>query len=133
MVYVEIDEGPYLVRPVDQAFDNGERPLNLGESEIQWDSAESVGWSRAPSGLKVAQLWETDGGSGRLVRFEQLGQFELSSASPFGIVVVTGRATVGAVVEAGGFIGATRAQIRVDASTTLYLRASARVELRSLP
>jgi hypothetical protein len=26
---VEIDQGPYLVRPPDQAFDSGERPVNL--------------------------------------------------------------------------------------------------------
>lgn len=33
---VEIDQGPYLVRPPSQAFDSGERPLNLDTSNVVW-------------------------------------------------------------------------------------------------
>ena len=33
---VEIDKGPYLVKAVSQAFDSGERPVNLDTSNIVW-------------------------------------------------------------------------------------------------
>ena len=29
LIYLEIESGPYLVLPSDQAFDNGERPINM--------------------------------------------------------------------------------------------------------
>lgn len=34
--FIEIDEGPYLVRPVDQAFDSGERAVNLAPEQLTW-------------------------------------------------------------------------------------------------
>ncbi len=36
LAYIEIDKGPYLVRPTEDAFDNGERPVNVDESNIVW-------------------------------------------------------------------------------------------------
>jgi hypothetical protein len=32
LAYIEIEDGPYLVRPADEAFDNGERPINVHAS-----------------------------------------------------------------------------------------------------
>jgi hypothetical protein len=32
LIYLEIDEGPYLVKPPKEHFDNGERPINVLES-----------------------------------------------------------------------------------------------------
>lgn len=34
VAYVEIEAGPYLVRPLDQAFDSGERPVNVDASNL---------------------------------------------------------------------------------------------------
>ena len=36
LALVEIDHGPYLVRPPEQAFDNGERPINVDASNLVW-------------------------------------------------------------------------------------------------
>ena len=36
LAYIEIDNGPYLVKPTDDSFDNGERPVNVDESNIVW-------------------------------------------------------------------------------------------------
>lgn len=36
LAYIEIDRGPYLVRPTEDSFDNGERPVNVDESNIVW-------------------------------------------------------------------------------------------------
>ena len=62
LAYVEIDQGPYLVRPVDKAFQSGERPLNLHPSNIVWVDASRLGWQRTGTpatakGVKVAFLW----------------------------------------------------------------------------
>ncbi|MDF1810225.1 MAG: DUF4437 domain-containing protein [Phycisphaerales bacterium] len=49
MAYIEIDEGPYLVRPIDQAFDSGERPINVDPSNIVWLGSTD--------GIQIAHLW----------------------------------------------------------------------------
>lgn len=36
LIYLEIDAGPYLVKPSAENFDNGERPLNLHKDNIVW-------------------------------------------------------------------------------------------------
>ena len=56
--FLEILEGPYLVQPGDQAFDNGERPLNLLRSNMMWMSADQFNWIDADAdGPQVALLW----------------------------------------------------------------------------
>jgi hypothetical protein len=63
MAYIEIEEGPYLVLPTTEAFDSGERPINVDASNIVWLDASSIRWidqpgmSAADSGPKVAWLW----------------------------------------------------------------------------
>jgi len=36
LIYLEIDSGPYLVKPSYERFDNGEKPINLHESNLVW-------------------------------------------------------------------------------------------------
>lgn len=63
--FLEIMEGPYLVRPAAEEFDNGERPINLEAGNIVWLDASDVSWID-PSGVpaaveapQVAFLWGT--------------------------------------------------------------------------
>lgn len=49
IAYIEIDSGPYLVHPPDQAFDKGERPVNVHQSNLVW--VEQAG------GVEYAYLW----------------------------------------------------------------------------
>ncbi len=58
VAYVEIDEGPYLVRPVADAFDDGASPSNVPASRIPWRDGEAG---------RVAALWEASGNTGRMV------------------------------------------------------------------
>ena len=51
VAYIEIDEGPYLVRPPTEAFDSGERPINVDASNLVW-----LELAKDPS-VKVAYLW----------------------------------------------------------------------------
>lgn len=75
VAYVETQDGPYLVRPTDQAFDNGERPVNIDATNLVWlGSAETPRVEASPEGERGAEvsfLWgEPEPGrlSGALVK-----------------------------------------------------------------
>ncbi|MEM9279398.1 MAG: DUF4437 domain-containing protein [Pseudomonadota bacterium] len=42
--FLEILSGPYLVRPSIEAFDNGERPINMEERNVVWMDSSDVKW-----------------------------------------------------------------------------------------
>lgn len=52
---VEIDKGPYLVLPPEEAFDSGERPVNVDVSNLVWINLP--GTPAADTAPKVAYLW----------------------------------------------------------------------------
>ncbi|MEM9743818.1 MAG: DUF4437 domain-containing protein [Pseudomonadota bacterium] len=58
--FLEILTGPYLVQPSTEAFDDGERPLNLLRDNIVWMSAEEFRWlngTGGAEGVQAALLW----------------------------------------------------------------------------
>jgi hypothetical protein len=63
LAYIEIEKGPYLVLPQEEAFDSGERPVNVDKSNIVWLDASDITWvdqhgiADAANGPKVAYLW----------------------------------------------------------------------------
>ncbi len=63
LAYIEIEEGPYLVLPEEDAFDSGERPVNVDQSNIVWLNASDITWieqstkSSNADSPKVAFLW----------------------------------------------------------------------------
>jgi hypothetical protein len=52
---VEIDKGPYLVLPTEEAFDSGERPINVDASNIVWVNLPGI--STSTNGPQIAYLW----------------------------------------------------------------------------
>ncbi|REL27396.1 DUF4437 domain-containing protein [Thalassotalea euphylliae] len=86
LIYLEIDRGPYLVKPSNQAFNNGEAPINLHANNLVWQ----------PYGAgKRAFLWgNTSKGeiNGSLIKLPAgfAGQL-ISSAQEFRAVVITGQ------------------------------------------
>ena len=58
VAYVEIDSGPYLVRPVREAFDKGERPVNIDASNILWLNADKSEWIDDQSKAELSFLWK---------------------------------------------------------------------------
>lgn len=78
---VEIDHGPYLVKPVKSSFDNGERPFNIHKSNIIWrDNGEH----------SVVDLWADKNGkvTGSMLKFNQ--KFSISD-SDLKVVVIEGQ------------------------------------------
>ncbi len=61
--FLEILEGPYLVKPSDEAFDKGERPLNIEQGNVVWLDSADVTWVDQPGasasggGPQMAFLW----------------------------------------------------------------------------
>ena len=90
---VEIDKGPYLVRPTEEAFDSGERPVNVDPSNIVW--LDPPGMPANTDGPKLAYLWgnpEGDQTNGTFVKLPSGFQGEIHTvASVFRAVVIKGQ------------------------------------------
>jgi len=75
LIYVEIQQGPYLVQPSEHAADNGERPINVHASNVVWLDASATSWidggKRMKENPQLAFLWGHHQGSlarGTLIR-----------------------------------------------------------------
>lgn len=99
VAYIEIEKGPYLVLPVDQAQDNGERPVNVVPSNLVWLDASNTSLIESPAtessgGARIAFLWgQTQGQQlyGTLVRLPAGFTGELrSQAESLQAVVIDG-------------------------------------------
>ncbi len=67
-IFLEILSGPYLVKPAQEAFDAGERPINVAARNIVWLDAADTTWITGV-GPKLAYLW------GKLSGNEKNGTF----------------------------------------------------------
>lgn len=65
---VEIDRGPYLVQPIEEAYDNGERPINIDHSNVVWLDSEKTNWIDANSQAEMSFLWNANGSKGLFVK-----------------------------------------------------------------
>ena len=73
LAYIEIDTGPYLVQPSDEASDNGERAINVEAGNLVWLDGNDLEFIPAGDGadrIETAYLWsnEETGERGSLVR-----------------------------------------------------------------
>ncbi|MEM9329667.1 MAG: DUF4437 domain-containing protein [Bacteroidota bacterium] len=68
IAYVEIDRGPYLVKPTDEAFDNGERPVNIDASNVVWLTANETSWVETGSGAELSFLWQDAENKGLFIK-----------------------------------------------------------------
>ena len=146
IAFIEIESGPYLVQPAEDASDNGERPINVHASNLVWLDASDVRSievsedSPAETSPKVAFLWGTpasDDEYGTLLALPAGFEGELTSlGEPLQAVVVEGapvHSVAGKVeakpLEPGSLFrskGNITHQLLVgsDAEALLYLRAS---------
>ncbi|MEM9460196.1 MAG: DUF4437 domain-containing protein [Myxococcota bacterium] len=137
---VEIDEGPYLVRPPEEAVDTGERPINVDASNIVW--VDPPGWPAAADGPKLAYLWGSlqDGQSnGTFIRFPAgFTGVVHSRGETFRAVVIKGRilyrGTDAEVLEPGSYFSSsgesTHELSSGEEQSILYVRTDGRYEVR---
>lgn len=101
LAYIEIEKGPYLVLPSKEAFDSGERPVNVDESNIVWLDASNITWidqlgmPTSANGPKVAFLWgnpQDDQLNGTLIKLPAGFTGKICShGSTFRAVVIQGQ------------------------------------------
>ena len=143
VAYIEIDDGPYLVLPTEQAFDNGERPINVDATNVVWVDAPESG----DSGAKLAYLWKkpgTNGVSGYLLQVpSRFSGRIVCDGEAFRAVVVGGElehrssndSTTNLLGPGSYFSSTGRMVHRVECSTgescTLYLRVAGDFELEN--
>lgn len=136
LIYLEIEAGPYLVKPATTAFDNGEQALNMHASNIVWSDATHRYQTNA-KGVKVSPIWQTIGElQGSLVRLPPGFEGTLvTTAKEFRLVVIAGplvyQSSEQAPVSlaAGSYVSSTQAfshQIANPTETpiTLYIRTN---------
>ncbi len=57
---VEISKGPYLVEPIENAFDNGERPINIDASNVVWMNHTKTNWISPKSQAEISFLLQNN-------------------------------------------------------------------------
>ena len=143
VAYIEIEQGPYLVRPTEDAFDSGERPINVDASNIVWLDLPSV--TDTSNGPRQAFLWGSPNEgelNGTLIRLPAGYVAELlNPGATFGAVVIKGRPqhrTSGTsdvkMLEPGSYFSSKgevvhRIASSADAESLIYIRTDGRYEV----
>jgi quercetin dioxygenase-like cupin family protein len=140
--YVEIQSGPYLVKPGSEAFDNGERPINIDATNIVWLDASNTTWikgdlnSNESKNAQMTFMWgkpEGDQINGTMVKLPAgfTGKLKTES-STFKVIVIEGEASLhlddGKDVKklaGGGYFGSegkASHHVTCDDACTIYVR-----------
>lgn len=146
LAYIEIEEGPYLVHPTEQAFDSGERPINVDSSNLVWLDQSQLTWLSHEQGVQAAYLWgkvTPTTYNGRMVKLPPgfTGQITSSSGDLRAIVIsgnpsYTNNGNEYKNLELGSYFGATQVKSHRIASskeqgTLLYIRALGDIQIVS--
>jgi len=91
LIYLEIDSGPYLVKPSLEHFDSGERPLNLHSNNMVWLNNSDLQEINA-EGVKSTYLWgDLAAMNGSMIKLPVgFKGAVVSGASEFRAVVISG-------------------------------------------
>ncbi len=138
VAYIEIEEGPYLVHPADQAFERPEAPIKMAPDKMPW--ADPAGMSASADGPKVAALAGNPGNDKlRRSAIKLPAGFKgtvTSDGAVLHVVVITGQAThqvegetEPATLEAGSYFGsegevAHQVTSGTDGECLLYVRTT---------
>ncbi|WP_035715754.1 DUF4437 domain-containing protein [Christiangramia echinicola] len=68
---VEIDKGPYLVKSSEEAYDNGERPINIHTSNVVWLNSKESNWLDPNSEAEISFLWDDNGSRGLFLKLPE--------------------------------------------------------------
>ncbi|WP_421863410.1 DUF4437 domain-containing protein [Marinobacter adhaerens] len=143
LIYLEIDSGPYLVKPSDEQFDNGERPLNLHADNVVWLENSDLHTINADN-VEITHVWgSTAEMGGSMIKLGAGFEGELKTdASEFRAVVVGGEVSYNAddldepkFLKAGSYIESTgvythQLENQSDHEVTLYIRTNSRFSVQ---
>lgn len=145
IAYVEIDNGPYLVKPIDQAFDKGEQPINIDASNVIWLDNDQTSWVDTNSNAEISFLWESKDETGLKGLFVKLPKGYNGSIWNNGnvlhAIVVTGELKYKLpqnqetnVLDVGSSFSSTDEAIHIisndsDGEVLLYIRTNGRIKV----
>ncbi len=152
LAYIEIEKGPYLVRPSEEAYDSGERPVNVDPSNIVWLDASNLRAieASAPSdGPELAYLWgnpQDNQRNGTLVKLPAGFSGTLrSQGTSFRAVVIEGQPrfhtpdkSTATSLEPGNYFGGEGKReftlsTEANNATILYVRAEGNYDILATP
>ena len=146
LIYLEIDSGPYLVKPPEAEFDTNERPINVHASNLVWLNENDSELLKG-DGVEIAHLWQksdlpdTKGKlTGYLVRFAKGKEGHIfTTAKDFKSVIIKGKVSydskntdTAVMLEPGSFFsskGSFSHNISANDETILYIRANDTVSI----
>ncbi|WP_281846438.1 DUF4437 domain-containing protein [Olleya namhaensis] len=138
MAFLDIQEGPYLVKPTSEAFDNGETPVNVDKTNLVWLNANDIQWVASKSKVKTAFLWgshEKNQLRATLLKLPAGFKGKIKNLSPnFRAVVISGRLThqfskkeEKNELAPGSYFGVekdSKSIITTDKETIIYIRSN---------
>ncbi len=145
IAYVEIDHGPYLVKPINEAFDNGNRPVNIDASNIIWLSSNETHWIDKKSKARISFLWESTHSEGLKGLFIKLskgfnGVIE-SNGEVFHSIIIRGELNYKIphsndlkVLDAGSYFSSKNKAIHTisnDTEVTIYVRTNGEIFVKN--
>ncbi|MDK1287923.1 DUF4437 domain-containing protein [Pseudoalteromonas umbrosa] len=141
MIYLEIDSGPYLVKPSKQAFNSGEIPLNLHKNNIVWSDQKTIKHIKT-TGVEHAFLWGSYSATrGVMIKLPAKFSGVISSkAKEFRAVLIAGRVAYQSneqtkiTLSEGSYIGSTAEFEHVITNSSnedaiFYIRANGQFEV----
>ncbi len=143
---VEIDKGPYLVQPITEAFDSGERPINIDVSNIVWLDYTKTNWVDSVSEAELSFLLESrknDKLKSLFIRFPKGYSGEIiSNGTMLHSVIIKGGLNYtmpqnGEIInlDVGSYFGADEKAIHTitnnsNSETIVYVRTNGEISLR---
>ena len=137
VAYIEIDDGPYLVKHVDEEFDSFERPINIHASNMIWLDAAAIVWINQDNGVQISFLWgrsSLDDLGGSLIKVPAgFDGYIQSSGSEFRAVVINGSMNSEDVTLAeGSYFGSDLPQkykITAQEEVLIYIRTNGKYKI----
>jgi mannose-6-phosphate isomerase-like protein (cupin superfamily) len=140
---VEIDNGPYLVKPINEAFDSGERPVNVDVSNIVWLNNSQSNWISKNSNAEISFLWESGDNRGLFIKLPvgYQGVIE-ANGTTLHAVVISGNLDYEMpqsndikILDTGSYFGSTSRAFHTvnnnsDLPAVLYLRTNDEVKIK---
>jgi quercetin dioxygenase-like cupin family protein len=144
MAFLDIQEGPYLVKPTSEAFDNGERPVNVDKTNLVWLNANDNQWVSEKSNVETAFLWgshEKNQLRATLLKLPAGFKGSIKNlSSSFRAVVISGKVIqqfskkdAENVLAPGSYFGAEKNAellLSTDTETVIYIRANGNFKVK---
>ncbi|KYG74713.1 uncharacterized protein DUF4437 [Roseivirga ehrenbergii] len=145
---VEISNGPYLVNPPAEAFDTGERSINIDASNVVWIDNEVTNWLHKKSEAKINFLIRNENSDGMKSLFVKLpigfnGEIR-TTGTVVHTVVISGviqyllpQNQEQKLLDSGSYFGSTndtyhKITVKSEEEVILYMRTNGKLKVNSL-